>query len=306
MYTRILVPLDGSTVAEQVLPYVRQVATALKSSVELLRVTEPAPPGLTNPRRNVDLDQVIENIRCQDQEYLDRVVRPLEEAGVSATCVAKVGAPAVQIVEEAERRPDTLIAMSTHGRSGIARWVFGSVTDRVLHATTTPLLIVRSREEEAPTPGTTLKTVIVPLDGSEMAEQVLPHVVALARDMALKVLLLRVIPTMAYTFAYGPMEYSTPGDPDILSILEEDATSYLKQVRHSLYQQGVASVEERQLRGQPAGSVVDAALNTPDHLVAMTTHGRSGLGRWVLGSVADRVVRHSEGPVLVICAKHEG
>ena len=83
MYTRILVPLDGSLVAEQVLPYVRQVATALKSAVELLRVTEPAPPELTNPRRDVDLEQVIENIRCQDQEYLDRVVRPLEEAGVT-------------------------------------------------------------------------------------------------------------------------------------------------------------------------------------------------------------------------------
>ena len=282
------------------------MATALKSAVELLRVTEPLPPGPTNPRRDVNLDQVIENIRCQDQEYLDRVVRPLEEAGVTATCVAKVGVPAVQIVEEAERRPDTLIAMSTHGRSGIARWVFGSVTDRVLHATTTPLLVVRCREEEAPTPDVTLKTVIVPLDGSEMAEQVLPHVVSLARDMALKVLLLRVIPTMAYAYAYGPMGYSSPGDPDILSILEEDATSYLKQVRERLNQQGVASVEERLLRGQPAGSVVDTALETPGHLVAMTTHGRSGIGRWVLGSVADRVVRHSEGPVLVICAKHEG
>ena len=306
MYSRILVPLDGSPLAEQVLPYVRQVATALKSPVELLRVMEPMPAGLANPRRGVYVDKTTGTMRHHDQDYLDELASPLKEAGVDASCGIREGDAAVQIVKEAERKPGTLIAMSTHGRSGIARWVFGSVTDRVLHTTTSPLLVVRSHEEENAFPDTALKTVIVPLDGSDMAEQVLPHVAALAKAAALKVVLLRVIPTIAYAYAYSDVSYSSRVNDDLLSSLEEEAASYLNEVRERLLKQGVATVEERMLRGQPGGSIVDTALDTPDHLVAMTTHGRSGLGRWVMGSVADRVVRHSGGPVLVIRANEDG
>jgi nucleotide-binding universal stress UspA family protein len=115
------------------------------------------------------------------------------------------------------------------------------------------------------------------LDGSPLAEESLSHVIDLARTMNLKVILVRV---------------ESDG--------EEVSKNYLHSIRDRLSDEGVASVEKRVLHGHPAVNIVDLAHNTAKSLVTMTTHGRSGLGRWVLGSVTDRVVRHSGDPVLVI------
>jgi nucleotide-binding universal stress UspA family protein len=188
--------------------------------------------------------------------------------------------------------------MSTHGRSGIARWALGSVTDKVIHTSTSPLLIIRSQEQEKASRGSAssaeakLDTLIVPLDGSPLAEQVLPHTVALAKALALRVLLVRV--------PFVPIAGYLPGYKDLPEIEEAQAKEYLYKVSGNLGQQGLPSVEVRLLHGNAAGAIVDLARETPNSLVTMTTHGRSGVGRWVLGSVTGRVVRHSGVPVLVV------
>jgi nucleotide-binding universal stress UspA family protein len=201
----------------------------------------------------------------------------MEEIGVEVRYSVREGRPAHLIVDEAEKNPGALIAMSTHGSSGVSRWLLGSITNKVLHATNAPLLVVRASEEDNAASPSELTSIIVPLDGSTLAEESLSHVTDLARKMNLKVILVRV---------------ESDG--------EEVSDNYLHEIQDRLSDEGVASVEKRVLHGRPAVNIVDLAHDTAKSLVTMTTHGRSGIGRWVLGSVTDRVVRHSGDPVLVI------
>jgi nucleotide-binding universal stress UspA family protein len=299
MYSKILVPLDGSALAEQVLPYVRPLAKALVTSIELLRTTPPAGQELADPSSANSQDQAL--------DYLRSISASLNDLGVSISYIVRQGDPASWIISEAEQEPGTLIAMSTHGRSGVARWLLGSVTDKVLHATTTPLLIVRSSEPPNPMSEVQLKTVIVPLDGSVLAEQVLPHVVTLAKALDLAVQLVRVHPSVEEYSRYferqqiGSTATVYSGPYEVFSReVDAQAMEYLHEVRMQLHHERVRSVEESLLRGHPAATIVDLARETPGSLVAMTTHGRSGIGRWLLGSVADRVIRHSGVPALVV------
>ncbi len=285
MYTRILVPLDGSELAERVLPYVRILARGLQARVELLRVFEPVPPSLAHPEHGLYLDRIIESIRIQARDYLEAVAASLQREGLVVSCTVHEGSPAPHIVNDGECEAASLIAMSTHGRSGISRWVLGSTTDKVLHATTRPLLVVRAQGQQVFSAQAKLDAVVVPLDGSAVAEQVLPHVVGLAKVLRAKVILVRV----------GP--YS-----ELFKEMEADAGAYLDQVNQRLRKQGVASVEHELLQGDVAGGIVDLARRMADSMVAMTTHGRSGVGRWLLGSIAERVVRYSGNPVLVVRA----
>ena len=277
MYKRILVPLDGSKLAEQVLPHVRSLATAFGLDLDLLSTFGPS-HTYSGPNPSSYPHQVEDNFRAQSLDYLHSIKSSMVDLGVPISCTVRLGEPASWIVSEAERDPNTLIAMSTHGRSGMTRWVLGSVADKVLHGTMVPLLLLRSQDEEPPTKEASLASVIVPLDGSSLAEQVLPHVVALAQAPRLSVTLVRV---------------SSHHE-------EAEARDYLLKVAGKLHQQGVSSLKEVVLNGHPATAIVDIARDIPNNLVTMTTHGHSGIGRWILGSVTDRIVRQSGSPVLVV------
>ena len=312
MYDKILVPLDGSALAEQVLPYVRPLAKALVASIELLRTIPPVGLELAGPPPGPYPHRSGANLQDQALDYLRSISGSLNDLGVSISYIVRQGDPASWIIGEAEKEPGTLIAMSTHGRSGVARWLLGSVTDKVLHATTTPLLIVRSSEPPNPVSEVQLKTMIVPLDGSVLAEQVLLHVAILAKVLDLEVKLVRVHPSVEEYSRYferqqiGSAATVYSGPYEVFS-READARAmeYLHEVKVHLHRQGVWLVEERLLRGHPAATIADLAREIPGSLVAMTTHGRSGMGRWILGSVADRVIRHSGVLVLVVRASEQ-
>ncbi len=296
-YKRILVPLDGSPMAEQVLPYVRLLRAAFCARVDLVTVTGQAPRDITALGRTGDLSKLIEDLKAHRRKYLSGVGATLGHVDAPVNIETHEGRPAERIVAEAARVPGTLIAMSTHGHSGATRWLLGSVTDQVLHETTAPLLTVRAREG-APTEGhATVKNIIVPLDGSEAAQSSLDHVVALSTALEATVVLLQVVPTL--TYAYGYMEYPLTGYERIFEAAEDSAVAYLKGVAAKLKEKGVLTVEMTVRRGGPALAIVDAALQYPDHLVVINTLGRTGMGRWFVGSVTDSVVRHSRGPVLV-------
>lgn len=303
MYTRILVPLDGSRLAEQVLPYVRLLGMAEGVRVVLQRVIEPAPPDLIGFTQRISPAEITANIAGKAQEYLGEVAESLKGKGLNVSCLVSEGAPATCIADEANREANTLIAMCTHGYSGVTRWVMGSVSDKVLHATSNPLLIICVKEPEEFRQDAGLQSIIVPLDQSSMAEQVLPHVTSLAKALELKVTVVSVTPPADAYYRYA--EYATANWDDLAMEVDNQATDYLHQVAQKLRLLGVTSVEERLLHGSAAGAIVDLARETPDNLVMMTTHGRSGLGRWVLGSVADRIIRNSGDPVLVVRAEEE-
>jgi nucleotide-binding universal stress UspA family protein len=294
VYKKILVPLDGSELGQQALPYVRMLGRALKSPVELYRIYEPEPvyfyPDPGNYRERM---AAAEEHRKQALASLNPIRDSLQAQGIGATAMvheppaAPRGGhaprefpvdPARLIVDEAGTESDTLIVMCTHGRAGVGRWVMGSVTDKVLHSATSPLWIVRARPGARPLEDVKLDSIILPLDGSALSEQIVPHAVALAKALELMIRPVRV----------------TAGDRT-----DAHEADHLRQMGARLLRQGVLAVEERVLHGDPGAAIVELTEELPNALVAMTTHGRSGVGRWVLGSVTNRVVRYGAGPVLV-------
>ena len=299
MYQRILVPLDGSELAERVIPYAVAIADALSSQVSLLRIFDSVPEHWADPTHGRYLDQLTSSIRNQALDYLERIAAPLRREGLTVTCSAHEGNPSELIINESSREADTLIAMSTHGRSGINRWVMGSVTDKVLHGVDAPLLIVRSQEGSPPA-SIEANNIILPLDGSALSEQALPHAVSLAKALGASVTLLRSTDISRYT----PIEEDYPASmyDDLIQAATVEAEEYLKQMSQQISNEGVAESQSHVRQGEAAGTILDLAADSPSTLIAMCTHGHSGVGRWVLGSVTDRVVRHSNRPVLVIRA----
>ena len=290
MYSRVLAPLDGSSLAEQVLPYARLVAAALGSRVELLRVIEPPPLGawdLTREIKNPDTELAHDS---EVLKYLDTVAAKLRKTGLSVSRSFRTGNPASRIVEVAETEADTLVAMSTRGRSGITRWLMGSVTDKVLRGTSCSMLIVRGRADGVDESDLKIGRIVAPLDGSKRSEQSLPPAVSLARAMGIGVSLIYAM--QAETEPSGP-----PGRAHQVETLADE---YLEEIRDELRQEGVGSVEQHVQLGDPAEVILEFAEGTPDCLIVMATHGRSPMQRWLLGSVTDRVSRHSTCPVLVV------
>ncbi|MBI4339062.1 MAG: universal stress protein [Chloroflexi bacterium] len=300
MYTRILVPLDGSTLAEGVLPVARRFAVALQAQVHLLSIVDQemveslstSLRGRYTPRPAGELTDLADT-------YLRRVAEGLGVPPEQVRFSALVDRVPEAIVAEAERQPDTLIAMSTHGRSGFGRFLLGSVADKVLHTTHAPLLLYRPRNGESNEATSEVATVVVPLDGSALAEQALPHVAALARALRLQVLLLRVTSPMSTAFA-SDAESDAAYYSDLNQMLRQEAEAYLAAKARQLKEQGLGAVTTREMFGYAASTIVDVVRETPGSFVAISTHGRSGLRRWALGSVANRVVANAGAPVLVI------
>jgi len=295
MYTRMLIPLDGSKVAEQVLPYARFLAKALRIPVELLGVVDPeALVAFSNPAQGRHLDTLVAEAASRTAIYLETTAQSFQGARVK--CSVGKGKPEDEVIEKAAADKNTLIVMATHGRSGIQRWLLGSVADKVLHGATNHLFLVRASEQGKTDGEAPLQTAIVPLDGSALAEQVLPYVLDLTKKMKLKVVLMRAyaLPPAISAEDYG--FYSA----DLLDHLESEARDYLAEKVNEVEQKGVENVASVVNTGYGAEEIIMLARNTPDNFIAMCTRGRSGVQRWVLGSVTDRVVRHSGDPVLII------
>lgn len=297
MYTKILVPLDGSPLSEGILPYARTFAKAFEARVELLHVIEPEVIStFADPAHGRYADAVEADIRRHGLAYLKPLAASLPEPSV-VQCSAQVGEPADVIVDRGSAEAGTLIAMATRGRSGLQRWVLGSVADKVLRTATNHLLLAHPAEPAKGSTAAPLKTVVVPLDGSSLAEKALPLVVTLAKKMNLELILIRVhaLPSPAL---YASDEY-VPNWVELTDQIRQEAKEYLEKKVERLQREGLSRVSYVLIEGNGAAEIIDFARKTPEGLVAMCTHGRSGIRR-ILGSVSDRVVRHSGDPVLVI------
>jgi len=300
MYKKLLVPLDGSKTAERVLPFARALGGALKIPVELLEVIDLSTMSLHVAADKARyLDVLIAESENSAKEYLKEIAATFP--GIEVTYTVKRGGPGDVIIERAAANQDTLITMATHGRSGVSRWLMGSVAEKVLRGATTPLFLVRAGDEESVSSGAAaLKSVIVALDGSELAEKVLPVVTEVAKLLNLSVVLFRAyeLPASAY---YGSEDY-LPNYDALKKEVAEDARKYLDEKVAALKGRGLPNVSAVLVEGAGADEIIRYAHDHPDTLVAMCTHGRSGVKRWVLGSVTEKVVRHSDDPVLVVHA----
>jgi nucleotide-binding universal stress UspA family protein len=297
MYSKILVPLDGSKTAEKVLPYARYLAGRFKVPVELLAVVDIAEVASHMVSEKARLfDTIIDDAVRYLTSYLESVATTF--AGTDVSCSVEKGKAEDAIIEKAATDKAMLITMATHGRSGLNRFLLGSVAEKVLRGMVNPLLLIRATEEAKSEGEAMLKSVIVPLDGSELAEGVLPMAAGMAKKLDLEIELFRTY-HVPYNVYGGDEGFYAANYEELLAGVRDEATQYLDKKAADLKKLGVAKVTCVAKEGLAADEIILLGQKTPDNLIAMSSHGRSGVKRWVLGSVAEAVVRHCGDPVLI-------
>jgi nucleotide-binding universal stress UspA family protein len=303
MEARILVPLDGSTAAEAAVPFALSLLPG-GGEVVLVRVAAatdlfPDDPASADP----DPDALGRAVRANLARQLDAVVNRHGMPGVRWTTVVADGDPAEAIVRAAVERGAAVIAMATHGRGAVGRAVFGSVADRVARSSPLPVLLVRSGGGEPPLPGP-LRRLVVPLDGSALAEAALPVAAALAGRLGVPIHLLRVATWDASLVAPAvPFAPVVPLPPEVFVQAHDadraEAARYLAREADRLRAAG-SRASWTVLDGSPFAALAEAAA--AGDLIVLTSHGRGGVLRWALGSVAEKLVREAPAPVLLIPA----
>ena len=305
MLERILVPLDRSQEAERVLPFVELLSRDLAQPLVLLTVI--ADPGDFSPAvdsHNAELAQLAEFRRQRAHEYLESLCERFASEGVTATAVVEAGPVAARIVATAHAQQAGLIAMATHGRVGPARMFLGSVADKVVRTAAVPVLLIRPREDGSAGPES-VQHILLPLDGSELAETAIPYATFLARALKVPITAIRDMP-MNWITPTDPSGMGWTVSPEVIQTIEDEAQQYLQAVVERLRGEGLVARARFGPFSSPAADIVGLAEEAPGALIVMTTHGRSGLERTLLGSATDRVIRSSAAPVLVVPAPGDG
>jgi nucleotide-binding universal stress UspA family protein len=300
MFERILVPLDGSSRAEMILSQVGRILRREDSEILLLRVVDvPQTIG------RVDLHSAQMADREEAQRYIHDIARRFHSKGAKVHGRVAEGFAADVILETARTEGATMIAMATHGRTGLARWTMGSVAEKVARAADVPLLLLRSFRrsrngdleplvpEELP-----FRRILVPVDGSFTSMSVVTPAEKFAMLYDSEVLVAHVRPPYYPPGAMLPgMEAGMPiFDPAPQTPESDEATQEAaKRFRHSGF-----LVRRLSLEGEPASTILELSATENVDLIALGTHGRSGLSRWALGSVAERVLRSAEVPLLLV------
>lgn len=287
----ILVPLDGSDFAEQAIPVASAVAARWDAPLRLARVhVEVASEVHCADGLVVMDDQRDVESRLHDAAYLEQV-RALTSEVATETAVLE-GPVSAALAEDARARGARLVVMTTHGRSGFQRLWLGSVADALVRRSPVPLLVVRPQE------GRSLRQrfrkVLVPLDDSEVARSILSHVARVAEPGA-RLVLLTVIEPTAWQSRPGDTEPSLPDESE----REAAATACLEETADPLREMGFEVSTRVAVSRRCAHEILAAAHGLDVDMIALATHGRSGLARAAMGSVADEVVHGSEVPVLL-------
>ncbi len=285
---RILVPLDGSRLSEAILPLAEALARDHGAALLLVRAL-----------RSQGSVEAEVRVREEAEAYLDAMARDLGRRGLpGVTWKVWYDEPDRAIADAARFNEVDLIAMSTHGRGGLRRVLFGSVAESLVRKAPVPVLLVRG--PLAPTRGT-MGRILVPLDGSDLSRGILPIVARLAGPFDLTIALLRVIEPFP---AYAATETSVESAAQLLRMATADAEAGLAEVAASLEARGLR-VQWTVREGLAVDVILGHAREAGVDLIAMSTHGRSGLGRFVIGSVAEEVLRAATVPVLIWKASAE-
>lgn len=308
MIQRILVPLDNSPVGEQALPMAVALARRLGAALRLVHV---ATPVLPSPGRVISIPtDLADELKDRARELIDAIAaRVLHQTGLSAEAELLDG-PVVEALEsEATAWPCDLVVMTTHGRGPLARAWLGSVTDALVRRLIVPILVVRPQETPpALSAEPSLRRILVPLDGSTFAEQVLNAALEIAPRNAQFTLVQIVVPPLPGFSVESPAPAGTRPERvtrlDKLRKLYEDeiarAHAYLNQKADEIRARG-ADVQTHVIEHeQPATAILNAAQANSSDLIALSTHGQSGFRRLLMGSTTDKVLRGTTLPVLVL------
>jgi nucleotide-binding universal stress UspA family protein len=280
MFSKLLVPWDGTPESAVALPPARTLAGKTGASLTLMRVL---------PDRGSSSDQDEQLARSD----LERVAREIGADGVAVELVVRRGDPAAEILAEASLQRAEMIVMGTHGRHGVERAILGSVAERVIAGAAVPVLVQRPGGHRV----AKIETILVPVDGTPGGALALSAAVGLARPFGARLVLVNaVVPTAAYAWPYSG--YSTY-DPTWDEETRDAARAYVTGLAERVKKAGLAA-EGRAPVGYAAPQIEQTADEVDADLIVMSTHALTGPARAILGSVADAVVRESQRAVLLV------
>jgi nucleotide-binding universal stress UspA family protein len=291
MYDKILVPLDGSELAEVTLWYGARLASRLHAALMLLYVA--SPDELTSPHM----------YECYLKYTSDRVKAEADKSAAETGGGEIVidyktlrGDPAEEIVDYANKAKIDLIIMSTQGKSGIRRWALGNVANKVLRATRKQVLLIRAKGAEPDVYKERLIKVLVPVDGSRESESILKFVTYMAAELNLEVTLFHMWVRERETY---PTSMHSLKRTEKIRKREKD---YIERLGTRLKEKGlnVETVFSEVWQDEEAEEIIKLAEEGRFSMVAMATHGRSGVGRWIFGSNADKVLSEGSTPLLLV------
>jgi nucleotide-binding universal stress UspA family protein len=303
MLRSILVPVDGSPFSEQALPWALALCRASKANLRLVLVHHglPAPESLEAERLHIRADTIV---RKEERDYLIALVKRIKESGYSkVTRAVLTGQPGAALVEHVTEWGASLVVMSTHGRGPLARAWLGSVADYLVRHLTVPVFLVRpSKEQPSATPADLSNPIIVPLDGSTLGEAVLEPVSELCRLFGAELKLLEVVQPVA--LAVGVMgSFPVDFDGHLTETWRKEAQDYLDDLVEQLKAKGLRASGAAALGESVYATILEQARGPDGKIIALATSGRGGFRRLALGSVADKVVRAADHPVLVCPGK---
>ena len=296
MFSRIQVALDGSIFAEQSLPLAEALAQRFDAALSIVSVHEPVV--------GVEMDGWDQSAAEWAEDYVTTTLNGVaERTGLDVDGHLVHGTPVRALLDHARRTGADLLVAATHGRGALSRAWLGSVADGLLRHSDRPLLLVRPEEIDpaaatAPPAEIAWSRILVPLDGSEFSCEILELAIPLAQAFDAELVLVRVVPF--------PVEIASPYLPttvqmnqQVLESAKSAAAAWLDEKAAVARGRGVEAGTSVRVASQPAHAIRDAAAEGGADLIVMATHGRSGIGRAVLGSTADKVVRSTHLPVLV-------
>lgn len=299
-YESIMVPVDDSEFARQALPAAEHLARRDGARLRLVTVHPGVPPGpdgtVPDALARADREQ-----REARRRGLEALAGELRSRGHEVDAELLAGPVVGEIARRAGETAD-LVVMATHGRGPVSRLWLGSIADGLVRSSPVPILLVRPREEadeEAPGAGG-FRHVLVPLDGSELAREALEPAGRLVERPGGRMTLLRVVVPVTMS-GFGPADVPSGVDVAATEAMEERAEEHLEEAARALRDRLSVDVDTRVVRhSHPAEAVLDAISDAGADATALATHGRGGLKRVLLGSVADKVVRGARTPVLVV------
>jgi nucleotide-binding universal stress UspA family protein len=305
----VLAPLDGSARALHAVPWAAKLAGS-GGIVLLLRAIPTEPEyvdtlfAFIGPGEE-GLEQIRQQWHAVAQRDMDEAAALITAPGVKIERQVAEGEPDVAIVDAAAQRDVDMIAMASHGRGAIGRAIFGSVADRVARSATVPILILRTPSDDLPHAPVVVRRIVVPFDGSALAREALPVAASLARQLDAPVHVVRAIDPASNMpvapGALGPSPLVTAEVTDRIWLeIETEARKSVADAVDTLQADGI-DADGATLSGSPFFAISD--VTEPDDLLVLTSHGRGGVGRWLLGSVAEKLIREAPAPVLLVPAK---
>lgn len=296
LFNRLLVPLDGSQLAEAVLPVTAYLAGKFNASVALIHIIEENAPKEIHGERHLTSYE-------EAHAYLETVAKRAfapEVPVVYHVHTAESSNVARSIVEHVGEFDSDLIVMCTHGRGGLHSWLFGSIAQQVIGTGPCPVLLIQPADEDT-NPAFLCQNILVPLDGHPDHEGGLPIAAELARNCSAAVHLVIVIHRRdTLSGARAAISRLMPGATSaLLDLVHENASDYLKRLTTPLQEAGL-SVSAHVQRGEPAAVVAQQAEEIGADLIVLGTHGKAGMDAFWEGSMTPKIARRSHLPILLV------